>query len=286
VTAQSTDTLVENNACYHLNTGPQVSSSGPGNVIAYNFSFQTWGRDYPKTDWAHTDLSQHAAHPFLTLFEGNMAGTVCFDFYWGSSSHNTLFRNAVDMRNPRRDGQPMTRNIVAIRIDRFSRFVTAMGNVLGHEGMKGEAESDGRSAFTTPLVWSFGHPGDPEVKKTLLRHGNYDWATKQTQWDPKIAERALPDSLYLASKPAFFGKTAWPPIGPDRQPMVSSIPARERWLKIPAAEREALDLLYLGEFHLAAGETAEARKAFEEVAQKHGGTGPAAAAKRHLAEMK
>jgi hypothetical protein len=141
------------------------------------------------------------------------------------------------MKNPRLDGQQMTRNIVGIRLDKFSRFNNAIGNVIGHEGLKGEAESDGRSGFATPLVWSFGHPGDPEVKKTLVRHGNFDWITKQTQWDPKIADHKLPESLYLAAKPAFFGKLAWPPIGPDRKPMVTPIPARERFLKIPAAER-------------------------------------------------
>ena len=286
LTGQTTDTLVENNACYYLNTGPQTACCGPGNVIAYNFSFQTWGRDYPKTDWVHPDLSHHSAHTFLALFEGNVAGSLCFDFYWGSSSHNTIFRNALDMRNPRLDGRPMTRNIVGIRLDKFSRFNTAIGNVLGHDGLEGEAESEGRSGFATPVAWSFGHPGDPEVKKTLRRHGNFDWITKRVQWDPAISDRKLPDSLYLASKPAFFGKLAWPPIGPDRKPMAGAIPARERWLRIPAAEREALDLLYLGEFHLAAGDTAEARQAFEQVLQKYGGTASAPAAKRNLDEMK
>ncbi len=282
VTGQSTDTLVENNTCYHLNTGPQCACSGPGNVIAYNFSFQTWGRDYPKTDWVHADLCQHAAHPFLTLFEGNVVGSLCFDFYWGSSSHNTLFRNAIDMRNPRLDSRPMTRNVVGIRLDRFSRFNSALGNVLGHEGLDAEVESDGRSAFAKPVVWSFGHPGDPEVKRTLLRHGNFDWVTGRVQWDPAIADHRLPHSLYLTSKPAFFGRLPWPPVGPDRRPMVSSIPARERFLAIPAEEREAQDLLYLGEFQLAAGEREEARRVFEDLLRKHGKSPFAAAARRHV----
>jgi TolA-binding protein len=64
--------------------------------------------------------------------------------------------------------------------------------------------------------------------------------------------------------------------------MVSPIPARERFLKIPAAEREALDLLYLGEFQLAAGNKAEARAAFEEIVRKYGSTGSTAGAKRGL----
>ena len=40
--------------------------------------------------------------------------------------------------------------------------------------------------------------------------------------------------------------------------MAGTIPARERFLAIPAAERDALDLLYLGEFHRAAGQKDEA----------------------------
>jgi hypothetical protein len=285
VTSQSTDTLVENNACYHLNTGPQAACSGPGNVFAYNFSFRTFGRDYPDTDWAHSDLCQHAAHPFLNLWEGNVVGTVTFDFYWGSSSHNTLFRNAVDMKTQRADGKPMTRNVVALRIDKRSRYVNAVGNVLGHEGMKGRYE-DETPDFTVPLIWSLGHPGDPSVAETLFRHGNFDWVTKQVQWDPNLKERTLPESLYLAAKPAFFGKLPWPPIGPDRKPMAGTVPARERWLKIPEAEREAQDLLYLGEFQLAAGKKEEARAAFRAVVEKYGASGSAAGAKAGLERTK
>lgn len=286
VTAQSTDTLVENNACYWLNTGPQLSSCGPGNVVAYNFEYRTWGRDFPDTEWAHMGLSQHAAHPFLNLWEGNVVGTVGFDSYWGSSSHNTLFRNAVDMQNPRLDGRPMSRNRVGIRMDRFSRFNNALGNVLGFEGMKGEYEAVGQSPLTVPTVWVLGLKDDAKVAETLLRHGNFDWVTKQVQWDPKIKDRKLPDSLYLAAKPAWFGKLAWPPIGPDAKPMAGTIPARERWLKIPQADREAQDLLYLGEFQLAAGKADEARAAFQQVLDKYGKTPFAAAARADLDRMK
>ncbi len=286
VTAQSTDALVENNACYHLNSGLQAACSGPGNVFAYNFSFRMFGRDYPETDWAHADLCQHAAHPFLNLYEGNQVGTVCFDFYWGSSSHNTLFRNAVDMRTLRAGGQPMTRNIVGLRIDKRNRFVNAVGNVLGHDGMKGGVQSDGRSDFSSPWIWSLGHPGDPLVSGTLLRHGNHDYVSGKTQWDPKIADHRLPDSLYLAAKPAFFKNLPWPPIGPDRRPLAGSIPARERFLKIPAPEREALDLLYLGEFQSAAGRSAEARAAFQEILAKYPGSPSAPVARAHIDALK
>jgi len=62
----------------------------------------------------------------------------------------------------------------------------------------------------------------------MLRHGNYDYVTGATQWDPSIADRRLPASLYHTGKPAFFGNVPWPPIGPDRNPKVSKIPAQLR----------------------------------------------------------
>jgi hypothetical protein len=167
-----------------------------------------------------------------------------------------------------------------------SRFANAIGNVIGHEGLEGEYESEGRSDFSTPLAWSLGHPGDPEVAKTLLRHGNFDRISGRTQWDPKIPERKLPDSLYLAAKPAFFGKLPWPPIGPDRKPMAGPIPARERFEMIPASERDAQDLLYLGEFHLAAGRADEARVAFREVFEKYPRSKSAPAARELLGGLK
>jgi hypothetical protein len=285
VTAQSTDTRVENNACYHLNTGPQAACSGPGNVFAYNFSFRTFGRDFPATDWAHPDVSQHAAHPFLNLYEGNWVGTIGFDFYWGSSSHNTLFRNVADLRTERADGEPMTRNLVAVRLDRFSRHVSAVGNVLGHEGMEGEVEEQGGS-FAVPAIWSLGHPGDPRVAETLLRHGNFDHVSRKTHWDPRIPDRRLPDSLYLERKPAFFGDLPWPPIGPDRRPMAGTIPARERFLAIPRAEREAQDLLYLAEFHEAAGRTEEARSVLTDLLSRFPKSSSARAAREDLERLR
>lgn len=285
VTAQSTDSLVENNLCYHLNSGLQVACSGPGNVFGYNLAFRTFGRDYPDTDWAHADLCQHAAHPFMTLFEGNHAGTVCFDFYWGSSSHNVLFRNSIDLRTERTDGRPMSRNVVALRLDARNRFVSALGNVLGHEGMKGDLDGGTTSGFTQPAIWSLGHPSDPQVLATLLRHGNFDHLTRRTSWDPAIRERDLPDSLYLDRKPAFFGKLAWPPIGPDRKPMAGTTPARERFLAFPAAERAAQDLLYLGDFQRAAGKADAARAAYREVLAKYGSTASAPAANAGLAAL-
>jgi hypothetical protein len=70
---------------------------------------------------------------------------------------------------------------------------------------------------------------DPQVKATILRHANYDYFTKSTVYDPAIAERSLPASMYLTSKPLFLGAAPWPPIGPDAPGLVNAIAAKTRF---------------------------------------------------------
>jgi len=56
-----------------------------------------------------------------------------------------------------------------------------------------------------------------------LRWGNFDFATSQSQWKSSElpsgltvpTSQALPPSLFLTSRPAWWGTTPWPAIGPD-----------------------------------------------------------------------
>ena len=237
----TTDTLVENNLFYYLNAPMLCECSGPGNVFGYNFSWRTFGRDYPDTDWAHNDMAMHGAHCYMNLFEGNFGATTGFDFYWGSASHTTLLRNFLDMDCRTVSGRPMMA-VIGVRIDTKNYFMNVVGNVLGTPGTQGIVETPAISGFNQKLVWRLGYrtpsgsgpPDDPKVAETALRHGNFNFISQQTQWDPKIPGRQLPKSLYLTAKPAFFGKLPWPAVGPDLKPLVGTIPARERFLKIPA----------------------------------------------------
>lgn len=286
VFGQCTDTLVENNTFYNLNSGVNIGCCGPGNVMAYNFSTRIFGRDYPKTNWVHADIVHHAAHPYLNLFEGNVVSAIFFDFYWGSSSHNTVFRNAADMRASRSDGEFMTQNVVALRIDKNSRYISVVGNVLGYDGVQAPLELGSPEGFGKTAVYYLGHPGDPKVAQTLLRHGNYDYVTKQTQWDPNTAAHKLPNSLYLTAKPAFFGNLPWPSVGSDLNPMVGTIPAKERFLKISKREHEAQDLLYLGEYYLNTGKKDDALPALKQVVEKYSDTTYAADARKWIEQAK
>lgn len=293
VFAQSADTLVENNICYHLNSGVMLECAGAGNVVAYNYLHRFWGSDFPDTDWAHGGLSTHGAHAFMNLFEGNDTDSFSGDFYWGSASHNTVFRNAAGMNIKTLNGRQMLA-IIGFRADAKNYYMNAVGNVFGHDGCKGLVEVPKIENYNQPIVWRLGYKApssagvteDPKVGQTILRHGNYDHIGKQTIWDASIPGRVLPPSLYLAEKPAFFGAHKWPAIGPDLTPMVNTLPARERFLKIPAATIEAQDQLYLGQYLLRANEKQKALPVLQQVVEKFPDTVYAAQARKDLEQAK
>ncbi|MGZ6126007.1 MAG: hypothetical protein ACXWLR_13655, partial [Myxococcales bacterium] len=76
-----------------------------------------------------------------------------------------------------------------------------------------------------PEKWSA--PPDPRVLATLIRDGNYDYVTKEVRW--RKGRKRLPDSLYLTSKPAFFGDNPWPWVDPDGPVKLHVLPARARF---------------------------------------------------------
>lgn len=67
------------------------------------------------------EIDCHGAHPLMDLWEENLVyGTYELDGYFGSCSHQTLFRNLIT-------GGGWN----AIKLDRFSSYVSLVGNVLG-----------------------------------------------------------------------------------------------------------------------------------------------------------
>ena len=87
-------------------------------------------------------------------------------------------------------------------------------------------------------MWKLGYPDsqgtpgvtvDPQVAATAIRHGNFDYVTNSVVWDPANADHNLPASLYLTSKPAFFGSRTWPWVNPTGTTKLYSLPARARF---------------------------------------------------------
>ena len=235
------DSRIENNIIYHCHTGVDIDTGGAGNVISYNFGSWFWLPHSGSGDrWMLGGLLAHGSHPYMNLFEGNYIDQIQIDNYWGSSSHNVLFRNhslGVGI-----EWEP-TMNLRACQIDYDNLYFTLIGNVMGKSG-EGQLydiplpyTSDTNKVIYKHGWWCCGGPRDvndpaqydPLVNSTMLFHGNYDYYNNDVVWDPDISGRAIPASLYLDSKPSWFGDMPWPPIGPDVSGQINDIPAKVRW---------------------------------------------------------
>jgi hypothetical protein len=88
------------------------------------------------------------------------------------------------------------------------------------------------------MVYSFGDASGtiPSAATTALSHGNWDYHTNGVAYWAGGANHTLASSMYYASKPAFFGKCAWPAFGPDLMPVTGTNPARERYLGSTACQ--------------------------------------------------
>ena len=225
-----TDNLVEDNILYYLRHAATLEWGGCGNVFGYNYAARLFDDNYPDTDYLTESIHTHGGHPYMNLFEGNICSHIVFDNALGSSRHNTAFRNHVE-RYSEGEGAEVIYNLNAIEIQRNNLYENVIGNVLCRPGDTGVMETTGNNSG----VWKFGcnqsqcSNADPRSKGTVLRHGNYDYISGTASWDPNIGDHSLPPSLYLTSKPAFFGDLPWPIIGPDVTPVVSDIPAKKRF---------------------------------------------------------
>jgi hypothetical protein len=76
----------------------------------------------------------------MNLFEGNVPVRQGADFYWGSGSHLVMFRNwhRLETNDP-----TAIRDMIAIDIEAWNQYYSAIGNVLGHDGMWGNYEIQG-----------------------------------------------------------------------------------------------------------------------------------------------
>jgi hypothetical protein len=254
-----TGTLIENNVFSGL-WGATVLETEVGSVIAYNFSrnmrFVGWP-DYQINDFN----GNHGPHGMMCLYEGNVGGGgVLQDGYHGSVSHATYFRNAFSGVHvePNRTG-----NIKLVDLCRFSYYHNVVGNVLGSPAWPrtttGKYEMTGQPGYTEQaVIYRLGYPNmgnnsynsvnppsnadqgglDPKVASTLMRWGNFDYQNNATRWEnseipqgvPPPSTQTLPPSLRYSSKPAWWPQNmVWPPIGPDKTPMVDKIPAEVRY---------------------------------------------------------
>ncbi len=245
---RNSENLVENNII-RLGRHSMIMNGGSGNVWAYNYVVDPYMGEY------HNSLPEndtHGAHPYMNLWEGNVTPNIEFDFAHGSSSHNTVFRNYLNMTSTNPDtGQPMTGGLYALAVAYYNNYENIVGNMIGHYGSANTAQAYQISADAgqKPSIYKLGYFDDggttspnttltAKVEKTLLRGGNWDSVTNSVVWTGNVpsgslassylASQALPASLYRSTAPPEFGATGtvWPPIDPASSTKVTAIPAQ------------------------------------------------------------
>jgi parallel beta-helix repeat protein len=236
--ALSSNCLIENNIFYDTTDGPMLMWGASGNVVSYNYLYDVH-RDKELDSWFWPDSWTHGAHTSFNLYEGNIMVSFASDFTWGSSSHNTFFRNRFLGKHPTFAWVEGTLQTAAFNLGSINNFMNLVGNVLGtsgfHDGYEVNAPADIPSSKPIYIIGMFN---DARPRQTVLRHANYDYYTNSTKYCDGSGEpgcqggdgsHTLPSSLYLSSKPLWWGTLPWPAIGPDLNPMAGTIPAKERY---------------------------------------------------------
>jgi hypothetical protein len=208
---------IEDNILLEQSPNIQVTASS-GNVIAYNLcrDADLYGQVGPSLS-----TNQHP-HSSFNLYEGNVAPKIQADGHYGSGSHDMIFRNRLHGTST-----STAKSWICVRLAPSMRNCSIVGNVLGAPGHPWIYEGHGADQR---FIYSFGRgtnkEPDPGVLRTALVKGNFNWKDARV---PEVeAVDVLPKSLYLKSKPAWWGDAAWPPFGPDVSFEKNKIPAETR----------------------------------------------------------
>src|SRR5438093_360133 len=241
----SADNLVENNIVWNMIKVMVMRASGGGNVVGYNYLEDGWIGN--NRSWVEVGLNaSHMTTPHYELFEGNESFNFDGDNTWGNSVYITVFRN--HLTGKRRSVTPLqltdSQNMRAIGLMKGHKWYSFVGNVLGTADQNPSPARgyvyDAPFPWTnSPIaMWRLGYnpenwkaPPDVDVTTTVIRQGNFDFATKEVHWSG--APQQLPASLYLNAKPEFFGSNPWPWVDPTGATKVFTLPARARFDAMP-----------------------------------------------------
>lgn len=230
----SSEVLIENNIIMEANKVMVARSSGTGSVVAYNYTDD--GHINYDPNWAEVGINgSHMVGSHHMLFEGNYSWNYDSDNTHGSAIYHTAFRNHLSGFRRDYTGMGNARTGGLLYGSWWHSFV---GNVMGTAGkMSGWAyENPGVPDWDVvgSSIWKLGYDPihweqapDPKVLSTVLREGNYDYLTGLVHWD--TTAQPLPNSLYLTSKPAFFGSLTWPWVDPLGATKLYTLPAKARY---------------------------------------------------------
>jgi hypothetical protein len=221
----TSEALIENNIILRTNKVMVARSAGAGSVVGYNYMDD--GHIGYNPDWVEVGINgSHMVGAHHMLFEGNYSFNYDSDNTHGNAIYHTVFRNHLSGFRRSFPGQGNARTAGLMFGSWWHSFV---GNVLGTAGRMGGWGYDNAEAS----IWRLGYDpthweqdADPKVLSTVIRQSNFDYVTNQVR-DPSA--QALPASLYLAGKPAFFGSHPWPWVDPTGATKLHVLPAKARY---------------------------------------------------------
>jgi hypothetical protein len=254
--SKGSDCLFENNICRYMNKPFMARGTGGGNVVAYNYIDDSKvGSQDPVWDYFQETSCDpcHGAHPLMDLYEGNYAPHIGADSVWGSSGYLTFYRNRCTGLQRRSFIRPTPESSGVACIDlqwNGTQYLNVVGNVLGvatqppGDGGASQVYQDTTTDSARP-IWRIGcnfnntdqSQFDPNwatstYYTTLLRSANYDYVNNALDVDTRPGGYNFPDSMYLSSKPSFFGTNAWPPYDPfgaNDAARTKTLPAKARF---------------------------------------------------------
>ncbi|HET6413608.1 MAG TPA: hypothetical protein VFG53_16225 [Anaeromyxobacter sp.] len=268
VDSYSADNLLENNISWNFNKVMVMRASGGGNVIAYNYMTDGWGAGYTNLAEVGINASHMTTpHEELfegneshnQASDTTWGNSIYLVFF---RNHLTGLRMSYSPLSLTDQGN---RRMAEVNDTDYS--FSYVGNVLGCDvthtcnnlrpvdskcwcsqlspPMPGGATGQNRWAYeptadndTDAKIWQFEYAG-AATQATILRMGNWNWGTNVGQhWqglggagtpdNPPNPLPAIPNSLYLTSKPSFFGSNPWPWVDPTTG-TTYVLPARARF---------------------------------------------------------
>jgi hypothetical protein len=200
ITSGASENLIENNIFWYGNKIVTMRATGGGNVFAYNYTDDAFGRQYPYSPEAGVNAG-HYTTPHLELLEGNYSQNYKGDSYWGNSIYITVFRNwlsGLRAAHPPLDKYTFTSYCthdygdysgrIAADVQAYSYYTNFIGNVLGVNGQQPLAEpshcdrgpeTNFALQVTTAGQWSTANNQNAAI---MWQFGAYQATVNSTGW--------------------------------------------------------------------------------------------------------